>query len=231
VETRFHGRPVARLADISVHSFYATKNMTTIEGGMLLTDNPEWAERVVLLRNHGLSRDAWKRRSATQFRPYEVVEAGYKCNMTDVQAALGLRQMDTLERNLAVRDEHWHAYREGLAGVDGISLPDEDPEPSNRHARNLFIILLDLERLALARDDFAVAMHSENIGTGIHFSALHLHPYYRESYGYEPGDYPRAEWVGERTLSLPLSPKLTPADVQDVIRAVRRIAAAFFKTA
>jgi dTDP-4-amino-4,6-dideoxygalactose transaminase len=226
IETRYHGRPVASLADMSVHSFYVTKNMTTVEGGMLLTDNPEWADRVLLLRNHGLSRDAWKRHSTHGFQPYETVYAGYKYNMTDVQAALGLHQMARLEDNLRVRDEHWAAYRDGLRDVPGISFPAEDPEPTNRHARHLFIVLLDLDRLSLSRDEFCVAMNAERIGTGIHFSALHLHRFYRETYGYAPGDYPCAEWVGDRTLSLPLSAKLTPADVEDVIYAVRKIASA-----
>ncbi|HEX8741999.1 MAG TPA: DegT/DnrJ/EryC1/StrS family aminotransferase [Thermoleophilaceae bacterium] len=227
IETLYHGRPVASLAEISVNSFYVTKTMTTIEGGMLLTENPEWAERVDLLRNHGLSRDAWKRYTVHGFQPYEVIYAGYKHNMTDVQAALGLHQMTRIEDNLAVRERHWQAYRDGLGDLDCIGLPAEDPEPTNRHARHLFTILLDLDRLSLSRDDFAAAMHAENVGTGIHFSALHLNRFYRERFGFAEGDYPNAEWVGERTLSLPMSAKLTDADVQDVIRAVRRVATAF----
>lgn len=227
IETQFHGRPVASLAEMSVHSFYVTKNLTTVEGGMVLTDNSEWAERILLLRNHGLSRDAWKRYSVHGFQPYEVVEAGYKYNMTDLQASLGLHQMQRLEESLEVRERHWRAYEEGLADIDGIRLPPEDPEPMNRHARHLFIVLLELEKLSLSRDDFVVAMQAENIGTGIHFTALHLHRYYREAFGFREGDFPHAEWVGERTLSLPLSARLTDADVQDTIRAVRKIATAF----
>ncbi len=227
IEALYHGRPVASLAEISVNSFYVTKTMTTIEGGMLLTENPEWAERVEILRNHGLSRDAWKRYTVHGFQPYEVVEAGHKHNMTDVQAALGLHQMTRLEDNLAVRERHWQAYRDGLGDLDCVALPAEDPEPTNRHARHLFTVLLDLDRLSLGRDDFAAAMHAENIGTGIHFSALHLHRFYRERFGFAEGDYPNAEWVGERTLSLPLSAKLTDADVQHVIHAVRKVARAF----
>jgi dTDP-4-amino-4,6-dideoxygalactose transaminase len=227
IETHYHGRPVASLAEFSVHSFYVTKSMTTIEGGMLLTENAEWAERVDILRNHGLSRDAWKRYTVHGFQPYEVIHAGYKFNMTDVQASLGLHQMNGLEDNLAAREAHWRTYCDGLADLDCIQLPAEDPEPTNRHARHLFTILLDLERLSLGRDDFAAALHAENIGAGIHFSALHLHKFYRERFGFSEGDYPHAEWVGERTLSLPMSAKLTDADVQDVIRAVRKIATAF----
>ena len=227
IESLYHGRPVASLADISVNSFYVTKTMTTIEGGMLLTENPEWAERVEILRNHGLSRDAWKRYTVHGFQPYEVIEAGYKHNMTDVQAALGLHQMTRIEDNLAVRERHWQAYRDELDDLDCITLPAEDPEPTNRHARHLFTILLDLDRLSLGRDDFAAAMHAENIGTGIHFSALHLNRFYRERFGFAEGDLPNAEWVGERTLSLPMSAKLTDADVQDVIAAVRKVATAF----
>jgi dTDP-4-amino-4,6-dideoxygalactose transaminase len=227
IETQYGGRPVASLADFSVHSFYATKNLTTIEGGMVLTDDPEWDERMRLLRNHGLSADAWQRHSASGFRPYEVVYAGYKCNMTDVQAALGLHQMGRLEEYLLVRNRHWAAYKEGLGDLDAISFPADDPEPANRHARHLFIVLLDLDSLTVTRDEFVAALKAENVGTGIHFWPVHLHHYYRERYGYRPGDYPRAEWVGERTMSLPLSPKLSDGDVQDVIRAVRKLVDAF----
>jgi dTDP-4-amino-4,6-dideoxygalactose transaminase len=227
IETQHHGRPVAGLADMSVHSFYVTKNLTTIEGGMLLTDNPEWAERISLLANHGLSHDAWKRHSVHGFQPYEVVHAGYKCNMTDVQASLGLHQMAQLEQNLDIRNDHWRAYRNGFRDLDAVTLPSEDPEPTNRHARHLFVVLLELEKLSLSRDEFIAAMSAENIGTGIHFSALHLHPFYRETFGFAEGDYPQTEWVGERTMSLPLSPRLTAADVQDVISAVSKIATAF----
>jgi dTDP-4-amino-4,6-dideoxygalactose transaminase len=155
------------------------------------------------------------------------VYAGYKYNMTDVQASLGLHQMAQLEQHLAVREDHWQAYRAGLGDVQGITFPSEDPEPMNRHARHLFVVLLDLEQLTLSRDDFCVAMNAENIGTGIHFSALHLHRFYREKFGFERGDYPCAEWVGERTMSLPLSAKLSTADVDHVIHAVRKIATAF----
>ncbi len=222
IETQYRGRPVASLADLSVLSFYVTKNLTTIEGGMVLTDNAAWAEEVRLLRNHGLSRDAWHRHSAHGFQPYEAILAGHKCNMTDVQAVLGLRQLETLEASLEVRERHWHTYRAELEGLDGIALPDEDPEPTNRHARHLFVVLLELERLSLSRDEIAAALAAENIGTGVHFTALHLHRFYRERFGFNPGDYPRAEWIGERTLSLPLSAKLSDADVADVVRAVQK---------
>jgi dTDP-4-amino-4,6-dideoxygalactose transaminase len=138
--------------------------------------------------------------------------------------------MDRLEANLEVRERHWQAYRDGLADLDGVTIPEEDPEPLNRHARHLFIVLLEIESLSLSRDDFVVAMQAENIGTGIHFTALHLHRYYRDTFGFKEGDYPSAEWVGERTLSLPLSPKLTDADIQDTIHAVRKVANAFSAT-
>jgi dTDP-4-amino-4,6-dideoxygalactose transaminase len=194
---------------------------------MVACADPDLAERIRLLSLHGISKDAWKRYTAEGSWYYEVVAPGYKYNMTDIQAALGLHQMERLEANLEVRERHWNAYREGLADLDGLTIPEEDPEPLNRHARHLFIVLLDIENLSLSRDDFVVAMQAENIGTGIHFTALHLHHYYREAFGFKKGDYPGAEWVGERTLSLPMSPKLTDDDVQDTIRAVRKVATAF----
>jgi dTDP-4-amino-4,6-dideoxygalactose transaminase len=224
VETRFHHQPVATLGSFSVFSFYANKNMTTAEGGLITTADPAWADDLRVRSLHGLSRDAWKRYSAEGFQPYETLYPGYKYNLTDLQASLGLHQLARIEDNLRIRERHWRAYRSAFQGLPGIILPAEDPDPTNRHARHLFIILLNLEELAIERDQFIAALRAENIGAGVHYSALHLHKYYRDTFGFRRGDYPNAEWVGERTVSLPLTPKLTDEDVCDVIEAVRKIA-------
>jgi dTDP-4-amino-4,6-dideoxygalactose transaminase len=223
VEARYHGDHVSRHADIAVFSFYATKNMTTAEGGMVTTDNAEWADQIAVRRLHGLSKDAWKRYSADGFQLYEAVYPGYKYNLTDLQAALGLNQLARLDERWAVRDRHWSAYRRGLEGIQGLLLPPEDPDPTNRHGRHLFVVLLDLEELDIDRADFIGGLHHENIGTGVHFLPVHLHQYYRETRGHQPGEFPVAEWIGERTVSLPLSAKLNAEDVEDVVHAVRKV--------
>ena len=205
VEARYRGRSVAALGDLAVFSFYVTKNVTTGEGGLVTTHHAGWAEELRMKSLHGLSGDAWKRYSTEGFQPYETIYPGYKYNLTDLGASLGLHQLARVEENLLGRERLSQAYRAAFADLAEVFLPDQDPEPTNRHARHLFIILLNLEALRVNRNEFAAALKAENIGSGVHFTALHLHRYYADVYNFRPGDYPRAEWVGERTLSLPLS--------------------------
>jgi dTDP-4-amino-4,6-dideoxygalactose transaminase len=223
IETRYDGRPAAMSADMSVFSFYATKNLTTAEGGMITAESDEWAEKIAVRRLHGLSHDAWKRYSVEGFQPYETLYPGYKYNLTDLQSSLGIHQLRRIEESWRIRDRHVQAYREAFAGMPGILLPQQDTESTNRHAHHLFVVLLDLERLTIDRNHFVEELRSENIGAGIHFIPVHLHRFYREKYGYEPGAFPAAEWIGERTVSLPLSAKLTDEDIEDVVAAVERV--------
>jgi dTDP-4-amino-4,6-dideoxygalactose transaminase len=225
IETLYHGHHAGTLGDLGAFSFYVTKNVVTGEGGMVTTAEAAWAARIKTLALHGLSADAWKRFSDEGFRHYEVTEPGFKYNMTDLQAALGLPQLRRVEANLVRRRQVWARYDEAFAGLPVFVPPAE--EPGTRHARHLYTLLLDLDRLRVSRDDFQLALHRQGIGTGVHYRALHLHRYYREAFGYRRGDLPGAEWVSDRTLSLPLSPKLTDADVEDVVFAVRRTAAHF----
>lgn len=224
-EARYRDRKIGTIGEATAFSFYVTKNICTGEGGMVTTERGDWAEEIRINSLHGLSKDAWKRYSADGFQPYEAVCPGFKCNMTDLQAALGIHQLARAERNLVVRDRHWRRYNDGFADLSEVITPTE--EASIRHARHLYSILLNLERLNCSRNEFTAALRAENIGTGVHFTALHLHRYYRERFGYRPGDFPHAEWVGERTVSLPLSAKLTDRDVEDVIFAVRKVVQAY----
>ena len=208
------------VADFGAFSFYLTKNVVTGEGGMVTTDSEAHAARIKRLALHGLSADAWKRFSDEGFKHYEVVEPGFKYNMTDLQAALGLHQLARVEENLRRRRKIWAEYDRAFADLPVFLTPPEAPE--TRHARHLYTLLLDLDRLSASRDDVLLALHREKIGTGVHYRALHLHPYYRDAFGYSPGNFPNAEWISERTLSLPLSPKLADEDVESVIAAVKR---------
>jgi dTDP-4-amino-4,6-dideoxygalactose transaminase len=191
----------------------------TGEGGMVTTANNAWADRIKILALHGLSADAWKRFSDAGFKHYGVVEPGFKYNMMDLQAALGLGQLRRVEVNLARRCGIWRRYDDAFADLPAFLPPPE--EPGTRHARHLYTLLLDIDRLRAGRDEIQQALHRQRIGTGIHYRALHMHQYYRETFGYAPDDLPNARWISDRTLSLPLSPKLTDGDVEDVIFAVR----------
>jgi len=226
-EAWYHEKKIGTIGDVTAYSFYATKNLVTGEGGMLVTDNDELAEEFRVKHLHGLSRDAWKRYSEEGFQPYDVVAAGYKYNMMDLQAALGIHQLARLEENLKIRDRYWQMYDEAFAEMQGIMTPqpniEEPGSGKTTHARHLYTILLDTARLRLSRWQFIDALKEEQIGTGVHFIAVHLHSYYQKNFGYRRGDFPNAEYISDRTVSLPLSSCLNPEDVNDVISAVHKI--------
>jgi perosamine synthetase len=215
------GRKIGTIGDLTVFSFYAGKNMTTGEGGMVTTDSTEYADVLRVRRLHGISRDAWKRYTAEGSWYYEVAYPGYKCNMTDVAAALGLQQLRKLDRFHAIRSYYASIYQLGLCDLPEVVLPEV--EDGMQHAWHLYVIQLNLERLTIGRDHFVELLRRENIGTSVHFIPLHLHPYYRERFGYKPESFPRALEAYRRVISLPLYPRMTEADVWDVIRAVRSI--------
>ncbi|MCL5291410.1 MAG: DegT/DnrJ/EryC1/StrS family aminotransferase [Actinobacteria bacterium] len=227
IEAVYKGRKIGNIGDLTIFSFYVTKNLATGEGGMVTTNNEEWAEEIPVYALHGLNKGAWKRYSDEGFKHYHVVRPGYKYNMMDVQAAIGIHQLPRLKRYHKRREEIWRAYDEAFADLP-LTMP-APPEPETVHARHLYTILLDLDRLTLDRDRFQEALYRKNIGTGIHFVALHLHPYYAHTLGYKRGDFPNAEYISDRTLSLPLSAKLTDDDVGDVIEAVREVADRYSK--
>lgn len=218
------GRHAGCLGDLGAFSFYVTKNATTGEGGMLTTRSAELAEQIKVSALHGMSVDAWKRFSDDGYRHYEVVEAGFKYNMTDLQAALGIHQLARVEHNLARREAIWRRYDEAFADLP-LELPPAEA-PGTRHARHLYTLRVEEGRCLLSRDRFLAALHAEGIGTGVHYRSLTQHAFYRERLGVEPGRFAQAEDVGRRIFSLPLSPALSDADVADVIEAVRRVALA-----
>ncbi|MBN2346554.1 MAG: DegT/DnrJ/EryC1/StrS aminotransferase family protein [Candidatus Aminicenantes bacterium] len=221
IEAEYHGKKTGTFGQIGCFSFYVTKNIVTGEGGMAVTDDGEYAGRFKTLALHGMSRDAWKRFSDEGYRHYQVVDAGFKYNMMDLQAAIGIRQLPRIEKYRRRRAAVWKRYDEAFASLP-VFLPPP-PEPDTRHALHLYTLLLDIERLRISRDQFLQSMTEAGIGVGVHYIALHLHPYYRETFGYRPGDFPGAEWVSQRTISLPLSPKLSDRNVRAVIAAVTRI--------
>ena len=219
VEAMYHGRKIGNIGHLTGFSFYVTKNIVTGEGGMITTNNDEWAEKIQVYGLHGMSKGAWQRYSDDGYKHYAVVYPGYKYNMMDIQAAIGYHQLQRIGRYLGMREHIWQCYDKAFQDLPVITpLP---PEPDTVHARHLYTLLLDIDRLKITRDEFLQRMHERNIGTGVHFISVHQHPYYRETFGFQTNDFPTATYISERTVSLPLSAKLTDEDVADVIAAVR----------
>lgn len=221
IEAVYKGKKVGAIGDLTCFSFYVTKNIITGEGGMVTTDNGAWAAQIEMYGLHGMSKGAWRRYSDEGFKHYQVVYPGYKYNMTDMQAALGIHQLPRIGRYLKRREEIWARYDEAFKGLPAAAPPP--PAPGTTHARHLYTLLIDIDALGRSRDEVQQALHRENIGTGIHFTSVHLHQYYRQAYGYARGDFPNAEYISDRTISLPLSAKLADRDVEDVISAVKRV--------
>lgn len=219
------GRKVGALSTAAAFSFYPTKNLTTAEGGLLVTDDDEIADRARVLSLHGISRDAWKRYSPDASLHWELIEPGYKYNMTDVQASLGLHQLAKLDAFREVRARYAARYDAEFAGL--AALQPLVHRGYGVHSHHLYVVRLNLDVLRVTRDEFMLALREEGIGTGVHFRSMHLQPYYRDKLGMEPGALPVAADVSERIVSLPLYPKMTGQDVEDVVRAVRKVALAY----
>ena len=219
------GRPVGALADATVFSFYATKNLTTGEGGAVVTDDDELAARLDLLALHGMDRDAWKRYSDTGSWYYEITSPGFKYNLSDVLAAVGLGQLEHFDEMQRRREELVARYDAAFAAVPEVRTPRV--RPGVTHARHIYPVALELERLACDRACFIAELRAENIGTSVHFIPIHLHPYFQRRLGTKPGDFPAAEDAYRRAVTLPLFPDMTASDVEDVVAAVRKVVAAY----
>ena len=188
---------------------------------MLTTNRADLAERIDVSALHGMSVDAWKRFSDQGYRHYDVVEAGFKYNMTDLQAAIGIHQLARVESNWERREAIWKRYQEAFAGLP-VTRP-ADPDPATRHGYHLYTLLVDEDTAGLSRDGFLSAIQAQNIGAGVHYLSIPEHDYYRDTYGWTPEAYPNAMRVGRQTVSLPFSAKLSDGDVDDVIAGVRRV--------
>jgi perosamine synthetase len=218
---KYHSQTVGTIGDITCFSFYATKTITTGEGGMATTENPEWAARMRMMSLHGISHDAWKRYAKDGSWYYEVLCPGFKYNLTDIGAAIGIEQLKKCDAFGAARNHIATAYNEAFADLPEIQTPF--CEPDLQHAWHLYVIQLQREGLTISRDQFIEALKSQGIGTSVHFIPLHLHPYYRNTFGYVPGDFTNATEAYQRIISLPIYPKMTDADIDHVIGAVRHV--------
>ncbi len=224
VGTEYRGRPIGARAHPAVFSFHPIKNITTGEGGMVTCHDEALADRIRTLRFHGVSKDAWKRYGRAGSSRYEVIEPGWKCNMMDIQAALGLRQLGKVRRFNAARRERAQRYAERLADVDAIRPLGVVPYP-HVHAWHLYIVRLDTERAGISRDDLISELARRGVAAGLHFTPVHEHAYFREKYDIAPGLLPATERVGEEILSLPLYPLLPLDDVDRVADTLRTVVA------
>jgi dTDP-4-amino-4,6-dideoxygalactose transaminase len=208
------------VGDAGCFSFYPTKSITTGDGGMVISPHRDLIERVKLLSYNGIATNTWTR-FAEGMPGYEVMAAGFKYNMTDMEAALGLPQIPLLDERWKRRERLWLAYNQRL---DGLPLIVPEPgDPANRHAYHLYTPLLLLEKLSVGRHQIVAAMEAENIGVGIHYEPVHAQPFYNDYLGYRDVDLPNASYIGERTISLPLSAGMTENDVSDVCTALARV--------
>jgi len=219
IETTYKGRHAGTFGDFGCFSFYVTKNVCTGEGGMVMARTQKDIKHVKILGLHGMSADAWKRFSDDGYKHYQVVEAGFKYNMMDIQAAIGIHQLKRVEEYFVRRCEIWDMYQQAFKGLPlGLPAPEE---ADTRHARHLYTIMIDEAKTGIARDDFLIRITRENIGVGVHYLSIPEQPYYRDRFGWTLEDTPNAVTLGRQTVSLPLSAKLTDDDVADVIKAVK----------
>jgi perosamine synthetase len=218
---RYHGKMIGGISDGTCFSFYATKNITTGEGGMVTTNNAEWAARMRMMSLHGLSRDAWNRYSAQGSWYYEILSPGFKYNLTDIAAALGLAQLKKCERFWKGRERYANMYHEGFRDLPEIICPHASPDV--QHAWHLYVIQLDLDRLRIGRDEFIRQLQQAGVGCSVHFIPLHLHPYHRDMWGYRPDDLPVSSMVFQRIVSLPLYSRMTEDEIERVIAIVRSL--------
>lgn len=218
IESEYKGRKIGTTGQFGCFSFYVTKNVVTGEGGMVLARDENDAARIKILALHGMSKDAWKRFGDEGYRHYSVVECGFKYNMMDLQAAIGIHQLQRVERSWERRREIWEEY-DGAFSRLPVTIP-APPEPGTRHGLHLYTLIVDEREAGISRDAFLAEMGRQNIGVGVHYLSIPEHPFYQTTFGWRPEQYPRAMRIGRQTVSIPLSAKLTDEDVRDVVRAV-----------
>lgn len=228
IGARYQGRMIGSHGNLTCFSFYANKNLTTAEGGMVTTDDAKLVEQLQIYRLHGLSAHAWQRYAAKTLLLSDAIAPGYKYNMPDILASIGIHQLHKIEGFLARRESIAKQYDFAFGNVRGVHLQHRPNDAANRHALHLYVLLLDLNQFRVDRNQIIAALRAENIGAALHYRAVHTHPYYRETFGYCPQDFPHAARIGDSILTLPLTPCMTDQDVLDVIDAVYKVLGAYY---
>ena len=226
IGTEYKCKKIGSFGDTQVFSFHPNKNMTTGEGGRVLTSDETLAKKVTSLKFHGIDREAWNRFSKEGSQFYDVIAPGFKYNMTDMSAALGIHQLPHLDTFIEKRTKIAHTYEHAFKGWDEL-IVRKSPTYSHRHAWNLFNVLINPQATKITRDEFVQLLKEENIGTGVHWQVPHRFSFYKETYGYKKGDFPHSEFIADHVVSLPLFPGLT-ADQQNII--IHTIGKIFGKT-
>lgn len=219
IETEYHGQKAGTFGDFGCFSFYSTKNVVTGEGGMVIAQREEDIARIKVLGLHGMNKDAWKRFGDEGYKHYYVTECGFKYNMMDLQAAIGIHQLARVEQHWLRREQVWQHYMQAFTDMP-IGLP-APIEAATRHAYHLFTVLIGQDKTGVSRDEFLDRMTAHGIGVGVHYLSLPEHPYYQQTFGWKPEDYPHAMMVGRETVSLPISAKLSLQDLHDTVSAVK----------
>ena len=221
IETQWRGQTAGTFGDFGCFSFYVTKNVVTGEGGMVIGRSPEHIDRIKILGLHGMTKDAWKRFGDEGYKHYEVVTAGFKYNMMDLQAALGIHQLRRVEENWLRRQAIWDRYQEAFAPLP-VGLPP-DPEADTRHAYHLYTLEIDEDACGVSRDALIGKLNEAGIGSGVHYRSLAQQPFYQERFGWRPEDYPVSTKFGNQTISLPIGPNLDDFDVERICDTVAQL--------
>mgnify|MGYP000492314775 FL=1 len=218
LESKYHGNKIGAIGNFTAFSFYATKNITTGEGGMLTTNDDNYADKLRILSLHGISKNAWKRYGKEGFQHWELLMPGYKYNMFDMQASLGIHQIKKVESFLNRRVQIVKKYNDAFEKTEEIQLLK--PESNIKHAHHLYVIVIKIENLKVSRDEVLNEIQKRGIGVAVHFRSLHLQPFFKQHFNYKKGMFPQAEYLSDRVISLPLYPKMTDEDVSRVIETV-----------
>ena len=221
IETVYKGKKAGTIGDMGVFSFYATKNLAVGEGGMIISNNESLISKLKISALHGMSKDAWSRFSDDGYKHYKVEMAGFKYNMPDIQAAIGIHQLKKVNQYAEKRERIWKLYMQEFKKLP-INLPYEI-EQNTTHAYHLFNICLDQNKTNIKRDDFLNKMNDNRIGVGVHYESIPMHPYYQETFDWNPSDYPNALKFGNETVSIPISPKLTDNELDKIISVTKSI--------
>ncbi len=221
IETEFHGKKAGTFGDFGVFSFYATKNLAIGEGGMVISNEEKKIAKIKVLALHGMSKDAWNRFSDDGYKHYNVTHAGFKYNMPDLMASIGIHQLKKLEKFSLVREKIWKIYMKEFSDLP-IDLP-ASVEPNTRHAYHLFNIVIDEKKCKISRDKFLNLMHLNKIGVGVHYESIPSHQFYSKNFNWKTSDYPNSFYFGKNTVSIPISPYLQENHIDKIVSSVKKI--------
>jgi len=221
IESTYKGKKCGTFGLYGCFSFYVTKNLVTAEGGMIISNYKEKVDPIKQRALHGMSKDAWKRFSDNGYKHYDIIDAGFKYNMTDIQASIGLEQLKKINKHLKIRNKIWNEYQNFFKNYD-IKSPAKT-EKDTIHAKHLYTILIDKKRVGINRDEFMLSLHKKGIGTGVHYRSIPSHTFYKKKFNWKNSDYKNSSLIGDQTVSLPLSPNLKNNDLDRILSTIEKV--------